>query len=36
MDRNSVNWSGPMPAVTTPFDAKGAVDRAASARMSRG
>ncbi len=29
MDRNSVNWSGPMPAVTTPFDAKGAVDRAA-------
>ncbi|WP_431283383.1 dihydrodipicolinate synthase family protein [Humitalea sp. 24SJ18S-53] len=27
MDRNSVNWAGPMPAVTTPFDASGAVDR---------
>jgi 4-hydroxy-tetrahydrodipicolinate synthase len=27
MDRNSVNWSGPMPAVTTPFDAAGRVDR---------
>jgi 4-hydroxy-tetrahydrodipicolinate synthase len=26
MDRNSVDWSGPMPAVTTPFDASGAVD----------
>ena len=26
MDRNSVNWSGPMPAVTTPFDAQGRVD----------
>ncbi|WP_237216751.1 dihydrodipicolinate synthase family protein [Falsiroseomonas oryziterrae] len=28
MDRNSVDWSGPMPAVTTPFDAQGQVDRA--------
>ena len=28
MDRNSVDWSGPMPAVTTPFDAKGRVDAA--------
>jgi dihydrodipicolinate synthase/N-acetylneuraminate lyase len=28
MDRNSVNWSGPMPAVTTPFDADGRIDRA--------
>jgi dihydrodipicolinate synthase/N-acetylneuraminate lyase len=28
MDKTSVNWSGPMPAVTTPFDAKGQVDRA--------
>ena len=27
MDRNSVAWSGPMPAVTTPFDAVGRVDR---------
>ena len=26
MDRNSVDWAGPMPAVTTPFDASGAVD----------
>ena len=26
MDRNSVDWAGPMPAVTTPFAAKGAVD----------
>jgi dihydrodipicolinate synthase/N-acetylneuraminate lyase len=29
MDKSSVTWSGPMPAVTTPFDAKGAVDRKA-------
>jgi dihydrodipicolinate synthase/N-acetylneuraminate lyase len=29
MDRNSVNWWGPMPAVTTPFDAGGGIDRAA-------
>ena len=27
MDRNSVAWSGPMPAVTTPFDQEGRVDR---------
>jgi 4-hydroxy-tetrahydrodipicolinate synthase len=26
MDRNSVDWQGPMPAVTTPFDAAGRVD----------
>jgi hypothetical protein len=26
MDRNSVDWTGPMPAVTTPFDAAGRVD----------
>ncbi len=26
MDRNSVDWAGPMPAVTTPFTATGAVD----------
>lgn len=31
MDRNSVNWSGPMPAVTTPFTADGAVDEKAFA-----
>jgi 4-hydroxy-tetrahydrodipicolinate synthase len=28
MDRNSVDWSGPMPAVTTPFDGQGRVDAA--------
>jgi 4-hydroxy-tetrahydrodipicolinate synthase len=28
MDRNSVDWAGPMPAVTTPFDAAGRLDRA--------
>jgi dihydrodipicolinate synthase/N-acetylneuraminate lyase len=28
MDKTSVNWAGPMPAVTTPFDAKGHIDRA--------
>jgi 4-hydroxy-tetrahydrodipicolinate synthase len=27
MDRNSVDWSGPMPAVTTPFDSRGQVNR---------
>lgn len=27
MDRNSVNWSGPMPAVTTPFDDQGRIDK---------
>lgn len=26
MDRNSVNWTGPMPAVTTPFTLEGAID----------
>jgi dihydrodipicolinate synthase/N-acetylneuraminate lyase len=26
MDRNSVDWTGPMPAVTTPFDAQGRID----------
>ncbi len=26
MDRNSVNWSGPMPAVTTPFLGNGSID----------
>lgn len=26
MDRNSVDWAGPLPAVTTPFTAAGAVD----------
>ena len=26
MDRNSVNWAGPMPAITTPFTAQGAID----------
>ena len=29
MDRNSVAWSGAMPAVITPFDATGAIDREA-------
>ena len=28
MDRNSVNWSGPMPAVTTAFHADGRIDEA--------
>lgn len=32
MDRNSVNWAGPMPAVTTPFTAAGQIDEAAYAR----
>lgn len=26
MDRNSVNWQGPMPAIVTPFDDRGAID----------
>ncbi len=26
MDRNSVSWSGPMPAVITPFDRTGSID----------
>lgn len=29
MDRNSVDWHGPMPAVITPFDANGEIDEAA-------
>lgn len=29
MDRDSVDWTGSMPAVTTPFDAAGRVDAAA-------
>jgi 4-hydroxy-tetrahydrodipicolinate synthase len=28
MNRDDVTWSGPIPAVTTPFDASGAIDRA--------
>jgi 4-hydroxy-tetrahydrodipicolinate synthase len=31
MDRNSVNWSGPMPAVTTAFHDNGRIDEAAFA-----
>lgn len=31
MDRHSIDWHGPMPAVTTPFTADGAVDNAALA-----
>ncbi len=26
MDRTSVDWTGPMPAVTTPFRADGSID----------
>jgi 4-hydroxy-tetrahydrodipicolinate synthase len=29
MDRNSVNWQGPMPAIVTPFDDRGAIDERA-------
>jgi dihydrodipicolinate synthase/N-acetylneuraminate lyase len=29
MDRNSVNWQGPMPAIVTPFDERGAFDERA-------
>ncbi len=32
MDRNSVTWSGPMPAVTTPFFDDGRIDEDAFAR----
>lgn len=32
MDRNSVNWAGPMPAVVTPFREDGAVDESAFCR----
>ncbi|MGL4441397.1 MAG: dihydrodipicolinate synthase family protein [Bosea sp. (in: a-proteobacteria)] len=28
MDKHSINWAGPMPAVTTPFAANGELDRA--------
>ena len=31
MDRNSIDWSGPMPALTTPFAADGTIDEAALA-----
>lgn len=31
MDRNTVDWSGPMPAVTTPFTRDGAIDEKAFA-----
>ena len=31
MDRNSVTWAGPMPAVTTPFHFDGRIDEAAFA-----
>lgn len=26
MDRNTIDWHGPMPAITTPFNATGAID----------
>ena len=29
MNRDSVDWWGPMPAIVTPFDGAGAVDQAA-------
>ena len=32
MDKKSVDWKGPMPALVTPFDAKGAIDEAAYRR----
>lgn len=32
MDRNSVKWSGPAPAIVTPFDDKGAIDEGLLAR----
>ena len=32
MDRNSINWQGSMPAMTTPFDAQGRIDEKAFAR----
>jgi dihydrodipicolinate synthase/N-acetylneuraminate lyase len=35
MDRNSVDWSGAMPAVTTPFDASGIDETAFSANVDR-
>ena len=30
MNRDSVTWSGPMPALTTPFDGEGRLDEAGS------
>lgn len=32
MDRNSINWQGSIPAMTTPFDAQGRIDEKAFAR----
>ena len=32
MDKSSVDWHGPMPALVTPFDAEGAIDEAAFQR----
>ena len=32
MDRNSIDWSGLFPAMTTPFDEKGRIDEKAFAR----
>jgi 4-hydroxy-tetrahydrodipicolinate synthase len=29
MDRNSIDWRGPMPAITTPFDARNEIDEQA-------
>ena len=34
MDSNSVNWSGPMPAIVTPFDDHGAIDEQRSPTIS--
>lgn len=31
MNRNDIDWHGPMPAVTTPFDSSGAIDESAFA-----
>jgi 4-hydroxy-tetrahydrodipicolinate synthase len=28
MDRHSVTWSGPMPALITPFNERGTIDEA--------
>lgn len=36
MDRNSVDWTGPMPAVVTPFKPDGAIDEAAYAENLEG
>ena len=32
MDRNSVKWWGPIPAIVTPFDDRGAIDEKLLAR----